>query len=407
MLNTEKPHIGIFGKCNVGKSSFINSLSGQAVAIVSDIPGTTTDPVKKSIELGVLGPVILIDTGGIEDRSPLGVKRLEATYKTIAEIDLAIVLISDNHLSTDELDLIQRLKSWDLPYFIIHHQSDRVALNSDFKSKLITDFNVPILEYSSLKEPHADRIISVMKTLIPEQQGKEKSLLGDLVSYGDLIVLVTPIDIEAPKGRLILPQVQTIRNALDHECLVMVVKERELDLVFSKLKLSPKLVVTDSQAFLKVQAIVPAHIPLTSFSILQARLNNEFNTMVAGTFAIEKLRSQDRVLVLESCAHHVGGEDIGRVKIPRWLELYKGCQLQFECVSGLDHIQAPITDYALVIQCGGCMLSPRQLHNRLRPFIANHIPITNYGMVIAYSLGIFERALAPFGILDKKDDLYL
>lgn len=395
MLNKLKPHIGIFGRTNVGKSTFINTIAGQDIAIVSEQAGTTTDPVKKNIEMGDLGSVIFIDTAGTKDESELGQKRMAATFKIIKEINIAILLISHNRFDHEEKALINAFKQSVVPFVVIHHQSDLERLDLKLKKEIENEFNCSVLEFSKIAESVSDIIAEVAK-LLPKDFAQEPTLLGDLVSYGDIVLLVTPIDIEAPKGRLIMPQVQTIRDALDNECIVIVVKERELELIFKKHHIMPKLVVTDSQAFLKVSALVPAHIPMTSFSILQARLKGHFEEMIAGTRAIENLKPNDRILIMESCSHHVGGEDIGRVKIPRWLLKYKGSKLHFDFASGLDSINCSPESYALVIQCGGCMLSQKQVSNRLAPFVKAGVPITNYGMVISYSLGIYQRALRPF-----------
>jgi [FeFe] hydrogenase H-cluster maturation GTPase HydF len=407
MLNQQKPHIGIFGQCNTGKSTFINTISEQSVAIVSDHPGTTTDPVKKSIELGAVGPAILIDTAGLGDISELGQKRMEATDKVVQEIDLGIIFIAENKWTDEEKGLVDRLKYWEVPFFVVHNKADIEKLDKQVKAELEKELETDVIEFSSMQEPDRDEIIAIIKKRLPKELKEEPTILGDLVNYGDLVVLVTPIDIQAPKGRLILPQVQTIRNALDNECIVVMAKERELDLVFRVHNIKPKLVITDSQAFLKVQALVPKDIPLTSFSILQARLKGSFEEFIEGTYAIDNLKDGDRILIQESCSHHVGGEDIGRVKIPRWLELYTGKKFEFEVVGGLDKIAREPEEYALVIQCGGCMLTRKQVHNKLRPFLAAGIPVSNYGLVIAYSLGIFERSLSPFKNLNVRDDIYL
>lgn len=407
MLNSQKPHIGIFGKCNVGKSTFINKLTKQTIAIVSETPGTTTDPVRKSIEFGDLGPVVFIDTAGVDDISELGQKRVEASFKAIQDCDVAILLTTNNTWENADKLLVDQFSKWKIPFIILHHKSDINPIKNEFKNKILEKYDVDIIDFSSKEFVGNELIISLIKKKLPKGSIAEPKLLGGLVSYGDIVVLVTPIDIEAPKGRLILPQVQTIRDALDHECIVVICKERELDLVFKQHHLIPKLVVTDSQAFLKVHGLVPKGVSLTSFSILQARLKGHFDQLVEGTFAVENLKDGDRVLILESCAHHIGGEDIGRVKIPRWLELYKGIKLNFEFVSGMDDLENTIDSYSLVIQCGGCMLTPKQVNNRIAPFITSHVPVTNYGMVIAYSLGIFKQALSPFHVTHQNKEIYL
>lgn len=406
MLNSQKPHIGIFGKCNVGKSTFCNKFTDQIISITSNLPGTTTDPVRKSVELGEVGPVVLIDTAGTDDLSTLSEKRIEMSLKTIPECNLAILLISENEWDEIDHEIVGYFNKWKVPFVIIHNKSDLIPLDSKFKNDLIEKYKCDILDISSNEDLNKVSIISLIKNNLNREFNSDTRLLGGLVHYGDLVVLVTPIDIQAPKGRLILPQVQTIRDALDHDCVVVVCKERELDLVFNLHHLKPKLVVTDSQAFLKVKGLLPSGVNLTSFSILQARFKGHFDQLIKGTFAVEELKANDNILILESCSHHIGGEDIGRVKIPRWLELYKGVRLNFEFVSGMDSISKPLNSYSLVIQCGGCMQTTTQVNNRISPFLDNNVPVTNYGMVIAYSLGIFKQALAPFNFINN-NELYL
>lgn len=398
MLKSQMPHIGIFGKRNVGKSSFINTLAAQDVAIVSAQPGTTTDPVFKTMEITGLGPVVLIDTAGVDDVGDLGKQRVEKTYKVIKQINLAIIVFSGNDFSEDEFSLIEQLTTLKTPFFVVHNKSDLNFCSEELRTKLQTDCGADVLEFSnSILDSHQfEAIITTIKKSLPDSQFNNPTILGDLVKYGDIVLLVTPIDVEAPKGRIIQPQVQTIRDALDNDCVVMMVKERELDLVIKKMGIRPNLVVTDSQVFLKVDASIPKNIPMTSFSILFARLKGEFQAFLQGTRAISKLQQGDRILILESCSHHVSCDDIGRVKIPRWLEHFTGVKMHYDVVSGLAQITRPITDYAIVIQCGGCMLTRKQVINKLAPAIEHGIPVTNYGMCIAYCHGIFERAVAPF-----------
>ncbi|MBF0315191.1 MAG: [FeFe] hydrogenase H-cluster maturation GTPase HydF [Oligoflexia bacterium] len=403
-MRSIRPHIGIFGKTNSGKSSFLNKLTAQQVSIVSEVKGTTTDPVIKSMEMGDLGPVVFIDTAGIDDESGggggIGHKRVQASKEVLGRVDLAIILLCANTISSEEESLIKELNILETPFLFIHHKSDLQKISENFSQKLTESYHVPVYDFSSLTSSEAEikNLISIMKSKIPEQALNNPSILSDLISYGESVLLVTPIDAEAPRGRIILPQVQTIRDILDNEGIIYMMKERELDNFWKRLSydLRPKIVITDSQVFLKVASVIPPEISLTSFSILFARLKGDFERYIQGTKSIKQLKEHDNVLILESCSHHISGDDIGRVKIPRWLSNFTGKRLQFDVVSGLDTLTRPIHEYALVIQCGGCMLTRRQILNRLSLAIAANIPITNYGMAIAYAQGIFERAIHPF-----------
>jgi [FeFe] hydrogenase H-cluster maturation GTPase HydF len=391
-----KPHIGIYGRRNNGKSSFINCLAGQDIAIVSDHAGTTTDPVKKSLEITAFGPVILIDTAGIDDSGELGQKRVERTLKTLDIIDLAILIVISNSWGEYEDRLVSRFRELDIPYIIVHSKSDMEELTPDFKETIRLKNGFTPIEFSSSDRRNYEQIISLIRNTIPESSFITPALLGDLISYGDLVLLITPVDVEAPAGRLILPQVQAIRDILDNDAIAIVLKEREVDSFLQKTGIKPALAVTDSQVFKKADASVPPEIPLTSFSIMLAHFKGDFENYLKGTPAISRLKDGDRVLLLESCTHHVSCDDIGRIKIPRWLTIFTGRKIEYDVVAGLDILPRPITDYSLVIQCGGCMITRRQLHNRLHPAIKAGIPVTNYGMAIAYVQGIYERAVAPF-----------
>lgn len=391
-----RPHIGIFGKRNSGKSSLINALAGQEVAIVSDVAGTTTDPVSKNMEIGGLGAVVLIDTAGIDDEGMLGEKRIARSREVIKTIDLAILLITDNTLGEFEYGLIDEFNKLDVPYFVVHNKSDLHKLSVDIIAKVEKELQTIILEFSTLKKSSIEPLITQMRNFLPETAWKPGTLVGDLISYGDTVLLITPIDIEAPEGRLILPQVQVIRDVLDHDGIVAICKEREVDAYFKRMEPKPKLVITDSQVFLKADASIPKEIPLTSFSIVLARQKGDFQHYIKGTPKIGELKDGDRILILESCSHHVSCDDIGRVKIPRWLSNFTGKKLEYDTVAGLNVIQRDIHDYALVVQCGGCMITRRQLINRLKPAIDAGVPVTNYGMTIAYVHGIYDRAIKPF-----------
>jgi [FeFe] hydrogenase H-cluster maturation GTPase HydF len=402
-----KPHIGIFGRRNNGKSSLINVLTGQDTAIVSEIPGTTTDPVKKSVEIHGIGPVIIIDTAGIDDSGKLGNLRIEKSKSIIDQVDLAILVLADNVFDDKEKNLIESFNKNGLPYIIIHNKCDIAETTDEFQEKVYFSTLTNIISFSTVNpEKYIDELLTTIRLKMPATSYKAKGLIGDLVGYGDIVLLITPIDIEAPEGRLILPQVQVIRDILDNDCTAIILKEREVDSFLRKSRIRPKLVITDSQVFLKADASIPRDIRLTSFSIVLARQKGDFEAYIEGTPKISELKDSDRVLLLESCTHHVSCDDIGRVKIPRWLSNFTGKNLFFDTVSGLDKLPRPIDDYALVIQCGGCMVTHRQLINRLQKAKSKNIPITNYGMAIAYVHGIFERAVEPFtGKMDRVDDM--
>lgn len=401
-----KPHIGIFGRRNNGKSSLINLLSGQDIAIVSDVAGTTTDPVKKSVEIHGLGPVIFVDTAGIDDTGELGNLRISKTLKALQTIDLAILVIANNEFDHFELNLIDKFNSYHVPYLIVHNKNDLAELSTETESLINLKAGKKPETFSTLMANDKDRalLVSKVKQLIPKEALKKPSLLGDLLSYGDIVLLITPIDIEAPEGRMILPQVQAIRDILDNDCTAIVLKEREVDSFLRNTGIKPKLAITDSQVFLKADASIPKDIPLTSFSIVLAKQKGDFYNYIEGTPKIADLKDDDNVLLLESCTHHVSCDDIGRVKIPRWLNNFTGKKLHYDTVAGLDNLPKPIEEYALVIQCGGCMITQKQLQNRLQPAIDRKIPVTNYGMAIAYVQGIFNRAVAPFVKIQSSDD---
>ena len=391
-----KPHIGIFGRRNNGKSSLINVLTGQETAIVSEVPGTTTDPVKKSIEIAGIGPAIVIDTAGIDDYGDLGMKRITRSKDMLKIIDLAILLISHNQFDEPEKNLIREFRALDLPYLIIHNKSDEEEISGSLTTVLQEKYDVPVIGFSALHPNNLEEVVGLIRESMPETAFRKQSLLGNLVSYGDVVLLITPIDIEAPEGRMILPQMQVIRDVLDHDGIAVVCKEREVDAFFRKMNPKPVLVITDSQAFPKADAAIPKDIALTSFSILLARQKGDFENYLRGTPHLSELRDGDWILILESCTHHVSCDDIGRVKIPRWLSNFSGKKLSFEVVSGLNNIPRPITSYSMVIQCGGCMITRRQLTGRLKPAVDAGIPVTNFGLAIAYMHGIYNRAISPF-----------
>jgi [FeFe] hydrogenase H-cluster maturation GTPase HydF len=390
------PHIGIYGRRNSGKSSIINCLSGQDISIVSSHAGTTTDPVRKSFEITGFGPVILVDTAGIDDTGELGAKRVERTLRSLDTIDLAILVVTENSWENYEDDLVGKFRNQEIPFIIIHNKSDLREPADKFREVVLQKSGAILFEFSALDKRNYEKLINLIRTTIPEHSYRNPALLGDLINHGDIVLLITPIDVEAPAGRLILPQVQAIRNILDNDAVAIVLKEREVDTFLKKTGIRPALAVTDSQVFVKADASIPPDIPLTSFSIILARFKGDFENYLKGTPKISALKEGDIVLLLESCTHHVACDDIGRTKIPRWISNYTGKKIEYDVVAGLDILPRPVTDYSLVVQCGGCMITRRQLHNRLHPFIKAGIPVTNYGMAIAYVQGIFERAIAPF-----------
>jgi len=402
-----KPHIGIYGRRNNGKSSLINCLAGQDIAIVSDHAGTTTDPVKKSFEITGFGPVVLVDTAGIDDSGDLGQKRVDRTIRTLDIIDLALLIVTNNSWGEYEDDLINKFRFQDIPFIVIHSKSDIEEPAEEFRNKVYTVTGTSLFEFSSMDKRNYEELISLIRNTIPEHSYKTPTLLGDLISYGDIVLLITPIDVEAPSGRLILPQVQAIRDILDNDAVAIVLKEREIDSFLKKTKIRPALAITDSQVFVKADASVPHDIPLTSFSIMLARFKGDFDNYLKGTPRISELKDGDRVLLLESCTHHVSCDDIGRTKIPRWISNFTGKKIDYDVVAGLDNLPRPIKDYSLVIQCGGCMITRKQLHNRLQVAIKAGIPVTNYGMAIAYVQGIYNRAVAPFVKGEKDNKIYL
>ncbi len=391
-----KPHIGIFGRRNTGKSSFINILVGQEVAIVSDQAGTTTDPVKKSIEIFGIGPSIIIDTAGIDDSGELGAKRIDKTMGALKLVDCAVLMIAQNQFDNYEIDLIKEFKSWDIPFIIVHNKSDLASLKGKTIEEIHKHTRVPVFPFNTINPVNLVHIVEELKKAIPETVYQKPALIGDLVKKGDYVLLITPIDNEAPDGRMILPQVMAIRDVLDHDCINIVLKEDQVANFFETSGIKPGIAITDSQVFNKLKDVVPDDVPFTSFSIVLARHRGDFKKFLEGTPRIDDLKDGDKVLILESCTHQVNCDDIGRFKIPKWLKEHTGKDLKFVVVSGLTDVGNEITDYSLVVQCGGCMVTKKQLKNRLKPAIDAGVPITNYGMTIAWVNGIFQRVTEPF-----------
>lgn len=397
MIKTPKSlrlHIGFFGKTNVGKSSLLNSITNQNVSIVSDVAGTTTDIVEKSMELFPIGPVTFVDTAGIDDNTKLAKLRLNKTIDVIPRCDVAVIVVDYHGISEYEKELIIKLKELNTPYLIVINKFDIQQIDSEEYNKIL-DFTNIIIE-TSAKTDNAikNKLIEALIKILPDEFVNPQSILGDKLCNGDTVILVTPIDKEAPKGRLILPQVQTIRDILDNDCMTYVVQENRLQSALKNLKNKPKLVITDSQAFKTVNEIVPNDIPLTSFSILFARLKGDLNSFLDGCKAIETLKPNDNILILESCTHHTIEDDIAREKIPKLLKQKLGFDLTFDYKSGHDF--PSISSYKLIIHCGACMTNRKEMLSRILISKKKNIPITNYGIVISYCLGILERATEIF-----------
>lgn len=395
-LKSMRLHIGIFGKTNVGKSSLLNRITNQDVSIVSNIAGTTTDVVEKTMELLPIGPVNFLDTAGINDSTALSSERIEKTMKIINRTDVAIVVCDYNGIDDYERNLIEKFNELKIPFMIFINKTDE-KYPSDSIIEDLKNYTKHIL-LSSVKTDDliVFKIKELLVKLLPEDFVNPPKIVGDLIPQGSTVILVIPIDKEAPKGRIILPQVQTLRDLLDNNCVSVVVKESELKSAIDNLKFAPSLVVTDSQAFKNVSKIVPENIPLTSFSILFARLKGDLNTFSQGAKAIEKLQDGDRVLILESCTHHAIEDDIGRVKIPNLLRKKTGKNLIIDNIAGHDF--PDISKYKLIIHCGACMTNRREVLSRILLASENNVPITNYGICISYCLGILPRALKIFEV---------
>ncbi len=395
-LKSMRLHIGIFGKTNVGKSSLLNRITNQDVSIVSNIAGTTTDVVEKTMELLPIGPVIFLDTAGINDSTALSSERIEKTMKIINRTDVAIVVCDYNGIDDYERNLIEKFNELKIPFMIFINKTDE-KYPSDSIIEDLKNYTKHIL-LSSVKTDDliVFKIKELLVKLLPEDFVNSPKIVGDLIPQGSTVILVIPIDKEAPKGRIILPQVQTLRDLLDNNCVSVVVKESELKSAIDNLKIAPSLVVTDSQAFKNVSEIVPENIPLTSFSILFARLKGDLNAFSQGAKAIEKLQDGDRVLILESCTHHAIEDDIGRVKIPNLLRKKTGKNLIIDNIAGHDF--PDISKYKLIIHCGACMTNRREVLSRILLASENNVPITNYGICISYCLGILQRALKIFEV---------
>jgi len=391
----ERVHIALFGMTNAGKSSIINALTNQEISIVSDVKGTTTDPVYKSIEILPIGPCVIIDTAGLDDDSELGESRRKKTLEVLSKTDVALVVV-DSTIGVGENDkaIIKQLKEKKIPVVCILNKADQRSITKEEVNNTGMEIGVPAVSVSALNKNGIEELKQKIINIIPDNEDKFK-LVGDLINPGDIVVLVTPIDKAAPKGRLILPQQQTIRDIIESDAIAVVTKEHELRETLENLKKKPKLVITDSQVFLKASADTPKDIMLTSFSILLARYKGNLIELVKGAKAVESLEDGDTVLISEGCTHHRQCDDIGTVKIPRWVRQITGKQINFEHSSGASFTD-DITKYKLIIHCGGCMLNRKAMLSRIDNAVKHDIPIVNYGVLIGYVQGILERALEPF-----------
>lgn len=390
--------IGVFGRANVGKSSLVNWIADQAVSIVSPVPGTTTDVVAKPIELLPLGPVTLLDTGGLDDRSELGALRVERARAVFDRADVALLVLEPDVWTAFEEGVAAEAGRRGVPVVAVVNKCDERTPSSAFLERLRGRFAGVVALSAARREDRDARLDELKRALeraLPPERVRSPSLLGDLVPPGGLAVLVVPIDLQAPKGRLILPQVQALRDLLDHDAAGLVVKEREYAALLKRLPAPPDLVVCDSQVVMKVVADTPPAVRCTTFSILFTRLKGDLAEAVRGVRAVDRLQDGDRVLIAEACSHHALEDDIGRVKIPRWLRQYTGRDLRIEVAAGRDY-PPDLADYRLIIHCGACMLTRREMLNRLDRAVRDRIAITNYGVCIAHLHGVLARVLSPF-----------
>ena len=392
--------IALFGRTNVGKSSLLNMFADQDIAIVSEMPGTTTDVVEKPLELLPIGPVVFLDTPGLDDTSELGEKRIERSKRILSRADIAIIVTEPNKWTDSEIALLNSIKDKNIPAIIVINKSDLGKSSPEFIETFKKD-GIDALEVSSFDAENRDNYVKQLKSaiakLLPKaEQSQNVSILGDLVpNAGGLVIFITPIDLQAPKGRLILPQVQAIRDSLDNDLIVMVVKEREYPDALRMLNKKPDLVVCDSQVVYKMVADTPDDVPCTTFSILFSRLKGDFAEEVRGAAEIDNIEEGDKILIAEACSHHSLEDDIGKVKIPRWLRQYLGFDVQIDFCNGRDYPQN-LSEYKLIIHCGACMITRTEKLNRIDAAKQVNVPITNYGMTISMIQGVLKRVLSPF-----------
>ncbi len=383
--SSERIHIGFFGQRNAGKSSLVNAVTGQELAVVSEALGTTTDPVKKAMELLPLGAVVIIDTPGFDDVGELGEKRVAKTRKVLAAADIAVLVVdASKGVTSQDKALTELFDERGIPYAVAYNKSDLTEPKINGKNEIAV---------SAKSGRNIEQLKELLGSLLRDKP--EKLILGDLVNEGDTVILVTPIDASAPKGRLILPQQQTLRELLDLHCIAIVCQPSQLTATLDGLTCKPRLVITDSQAFASVSADTPSDIPLTSFSILFARYKGDLESLVAGAAALKRLKDGDRVLISEGCTHHRQCGDIGTVKLPQWIKKFTGKSIEFSFTSGGDFPE-DLHSFSLVVHCGGCMLNNREMAYRINSAKLQSIPVVNYGVLIAYIHGILKRSLSPF-----------
>jgi len=397
---TQRLHIGIFGRTNVGKSSLLNFITQQEVSIISPQRGTTTDVVVKTMELLPLGPVVFFDTAGLDDITPLRDSRFEKTLRAFDNVEVC-VLVMEPHLWSDYEDfVVKEAKKRNIPLLVVVNKIDKWQLRAEVRRRLEKD-NLSYLEFCALEADNRDKYIAAFKEklrcVVPAEFFCEPSLAADLIPAASLVVLVVPIDLQAPRGRLILPQVRMIREILDSDAACLVVKEREYPYFIKRIAQKPALVVCDSQIVLKMVADTPPEIKCTTFSILFSRYKGDLTEACRAAAAVDCLAPEDKVLILEACSHHPIEDDIGRVKIPRWLSMYKGFKVNFDTYSGWD-FPSDLSSYKLIIHCGGCMLRRRQMLTRLNKAKAAGVAMTNYGVVISFLQGVWRRVLEPFPV---------
>ena len=400
--SAERLHIGIFGRRNAGKSSIINALTGQELAIVSDIRGTTTDPVLKAMELLPLGPVVMIDTPGLDDEGDLGALRIQKAYQVLNKTDIAVLVVDGTvGMTAEDISILERIKGKSIPYIIVMNKADlaaHTAKDIDAEDPTADHTTAPALWVSTVTQTNIHELKEQIAALIPSGDTGRR-IVGDLIKPSDFVVLVVPIDKAAPKGRLILPQQQTIRDILDTGAVSIVTRDTELSHTLASLGQRPALVITDSQAFEQVACEVPDTIPLTSFSILFARYKGNLKSVVDGARTLDLLEDGDTILISEGCTHHRQCDDIGTVKLPNWIRKYTGKDVNFEFTSGTE-FPLELGKYRLIIHCGGCTLNEREMKYRLKCAADADVPMTNYGTAIAYMKGILDRSIAVFSNLD-------
>ncbi len=394
--SSERVHIGFFGRRNAGKSSVLNAVTGQDLAVVSDVKGTTTDPVQKSMELLPLGPVVVIDTPGIDDEGELGTLRVKKSYQVLNKSDAAVLVVDASlGLCEEDFAFIEHIQKKQIPYAVAFNKSDLAPSASLAKDlQYLKEHQIDFVSVSTADLSGIDTLKEKIATLAKTEDTKLR-IVADLIHPSDFVVLVVPIDKAAPKGRLILPQQQTIRDILEADATAIVVKEYELRDTLAHLGKKPRLVITDSQVFAKVSADTPADIMLTSFSILFARYKGNLPALIKGVTALEQIEDGDKILVSEGCTHHRQCDDIGSVKLPRWIRQYTGKEPEFVFSSGTE-FPADLSPYKMIVHCGGCMLNEREMKYRLACAKDQNIPMTNYGILIAYIQGILKRSVEPF-----------